>query len=174
MVCDVPKMVPSKVQPSARSELEEPERELTPLDDVEKAAHESCSTRNFVRLHGVSDSDAKLISVIVHSPREVSPQALRRRIASDGRVVGGECLGSAIENDPMDGGHEPQPEGRGEGISVSSAKDLPDDASSFGVARGPGEQASIQRGSKGSALVRLPSQLARDPISRPRVAHVPP
>lgn len=102
-------MIPSKVQPGARSELEKAERERTQLDDVEEAAHESCSTRNFVRLHRVLDSDAKLISVIVHSRREVSPQALRRRIASDGRVVGGECRGSAIENDPMDGGHEPQP-----------------------------------------------------------------
>ena len=174
MVCDVPKMIPSQVQPGARSELEEPERELTPLDDVEKSTHESCSTRHFVRLHRVSDSDAKLILVIVHSPREVSPQALRRRIASDGRVVGGECLGSAIENDPMDGGHEPQPQGRGVGISVSSAKDLPNDASSFGVARGPGEQAGVQRGSEGAALVRLPSKLPRDPQSRPRVAHAQP
>jgi hypothetical protein len=155
-------VIPSKVQPGAGSELEEPEREPAPLDDVEKATHECCSTRHFVCLDRVSHSDAKLISVIVQSRRKVSPQALRRRIASDGRVVGGECLGSAIENDPMDGCHEPQPEGRVVGISLSSAKDLPDDASSFGVARGPGEQPSVQRRSEGSALVCLPSKLPRD------------
>jgi len=107
--CDVPEVIPSQVQPGARSELEEPEREPTPLDDVEKAAHEGCSTRHFVRLHRVLDSDAKLISVIVNRRREVPPQALRRRIASDGRVVGGECLGSPVENDAMDSGHEAQP-----------------------------------------------------------------
>ena len=70
---NVSEVIPPKVQPSACSELEEPERMLAPLEDVEKATHKSRRARYFVRLHRVSDGDTKLVLVIDKGRPEVLP-----------------------------------------------------------------------------------------------------
>jgi hypothetical protein len=147
---------------------------LAPLEDLEKATHQSRGARHFVRLHRISDGDAKLVLVVYKRRREVSPQAFHPRFASGRWVVCGESLSPPVENDPMDGAHEAQSESRREGIALSCAKDLPDDAASFGVGHRSGEQAGVERRSQDAALVCLPSQLARDLQSCAGVSHTPP
>ena len=105
---DVAEALDVEVEPGARADLEQADRQPVTLGEPEQPAVERHAAAGLVGLHGAVRELADAVGVLGDRALRDRPGAVRRRVAAGAREEAGELRCAAAEHDVMQRGEQPQ------------------------------------------------------------------
>src|SRR5204862_5813016 len=155
-------VLPAQVQPPARANLEQAERQPGLALDEQKAAEERGRAPHLVGLHGRRDERAQRVAVLLERVAERRPGAVELRRTAGRRVVARERRRAALEHEPMHGAEEAERERRGARVRLAPREHGPRRATCLDVRGRPLEQRRVERRAEARGPRRLLAQPPRD------------
>src|SRR5882724_1596024 len=139
-------VVPAQVQPRARADLEQAERQAGLARDEQEAAEERGRAPHLVGLTRAPDERAQRVAVLLERVAERRPGAVEPRLAARRRVVARERRRAALEHEPVHGAQEAQRERRADGIPLVALEHCPARPTHLDVGGRLLEQRRVERG----------------------------
>jgi hypothetical protein len=149
-------VVPAKVEPGARPELEEPQRQARLAGDGQEAAQQRGAAAYLVGLHRAAHELRDAAGVALEHRPKGRPRVAERGVAADRRVEVRELRRPALQHDAVHSAQQPQ----GGHVALASARPRREerggDAALPCVRRRAPEQSGVER----RAQLATPTQLA--------------